>query len=698
MPLKTINVPAGPLFRAGMFEMEGEGEARQFKASISSDTPYLRYDYWADEEYYEVLSHAPGYISDGRLKAGIPALYNHDRNAQLARARTFSNDGHRITVSDLVWSESPDALQKKRDIDAGVLVDTSVGYTLLDDGECVGAKDGIPIYEFKWEPHEFSFVTIPADFSVGVGRQREHKPEGEPRKISVRTKENVDLSGRKENKPIKSMATETEVPLEKKAEVKVDIIAERAAGRKAYRETCEKIDAWANNHSIESWKSTAQEVAKKHKAMDEPDFGAFVDEARAKLDGVVRVTAENLSPKVGLDANAIRRFSMVKAMREMAGFNEAGSMTGKFGAGALTGLEKEVCSFSETRLQEKGDRRDFQGACIPSDITDARADETYDLDKRGLENLAWQMRRLEASLGRTMAASSFTGGGFLVGTELLAGSFIDYLRNACFIGQGPFSIIELGGLVGNVAIPKQTSTATVYWLPEGGSSTASDFAGSQLYGTPHRMSVQGSWTKQLMLQSTPAVEMLVRNDQGRAAAVEEDRVVFLGSGAGGEPIGIVNTTGVDASVTFSGNWTQAKSLLFQLAIENANANTIGEMVFVTNPTSKSYAMGTVQVSSSTFPIYIWMPGKGEYPTINGAKGGIVLDYGAYATKQLSTRVLFGIYNNNVIKFRWGGIDLMVEPYTGAATETVKSYLNQWMDVGIRYPQAFSYSTDAPTSP
>lgn len=686
---KTINVPAGSLSRAGIFETEGDGEEKKMRVSISSDVPYLRYDYWADEEFYETLSHEPGDISDGRLKSGLPALYNHQRDSHIGRARSFTNDGHRITVSDIIFSDNPDAQEKKRDIDSGVLVDTSVGYTLLDDGECVGAKDGIPIYKFKWEPHEFSFVTIPADFSVGVGRQRDHKPEGEPRKISVRTKEGVDVPRNKAQTPKqKSMAEPAEPP----AEVKINV-AEREAGAMAFRDTCKKIREWAGAIKNPQWKEAALEVAARHMDLKNPDYGEFLDEARSKFEGVVALTAEQADPNVGLDSTTIRKFSMVKAMREMAGLGK----NGKRGMDGLTGRELEVHNFA-SRIYENKDGRHFEGICIPSDITDARADETYQLDQRGLQNLAEKMARVEAMLGRTMAASSFTGGGFLVGTELLAGSFIDYLRNACFIGQGPFAIIELGGLVGNCAIPRQTSTAQTYWLPEGGSSTASDFAGSQLYGTPHRMSVQGSWTKQLMLQSTPAVEMLVRNDQGRAAAVEEDRVIYLGSGAGGEPIGIVNTTGVDASVTFSGNWTQAKSLLFQLAIENANANTIGEMVFATNPTSKSYAMGTVQVSSSTFPIYIWMSSKGEYPTINGSKGGVVLDYGAYATKQLGTRVLFGIYNNNVIKFRWGGIDLMVEPYTGAATETVKSYLNQWMDVGVRYPQAFSYSTDAPTSP
>ncbi len=228
--------------------------------------------------------------------------------------------------------------------------------------------------------------------------------------------------------------------------------------------------------------------------------------------------------------------------------------------------------------------------------------------------------------------------------------------------------------------------------------TAADFAGSQLYFTPHRLSCLTQFTKQLLMQSTPSIEMLVRNDQALAVGVEEDRVVYAGSGANGEPLGIINTTGVGADVTFGGNWTWAKTLLFESSLENANVRNIGQMVFVTSPTTKGYAKATLVISASTFANFIWMPSKGEFPAIAGVNGGVVNEYGAYSTKQVGNNVLFGIFNNNVTKARWGGFDLMVEPYTGAATETIKSYLNEWLDVGVRYPQAFEYSTDAPTSP
>lgn len=693
MSNRSIKIPES-LTRAGMITEEGDGDKKSKRVSISSDTPYLRKGWDEEDDYYEVLSHDPKDIGSERLKLGLPILFNHKRDFHLGRAKGFNNDGTRIdvgTIDDLIWSDSSDAQSKKKDVESGALVGTSVGYSIDGDGECIGVKDGKPVYRFGWTPHEFSFCTIEADTTVGAGRAQKLDAESF-REITVRDEKNLAPKKKKEHtaqQPKRIMAEST-VETPEPAEVKVDIVAERAAGRAAYKAACKKIDDYVSALKNEQWKAAAAKTAVKHKEKDEPVFEDFRSEACTEFEGVVALTAERADPNVGLDRASIRKFSVVKAMREMSGPK---------GVDGLTGLEKEVCEFA-SRQYEKKDGRIFTGACIPSDITDARADETLDLNMRGMENLSWEMRRLNATLSRTMNASTFTAGGFLVGTELLAGSYIDYLRNACFIGQGPFGIIELGGLVGNVAIPKQTTTATTYWLPEGGSVTAADFAGSQLYGTPHRLACLTGYTKQLLMQSTPAVEMLVRMDQARAVAVEEDRVVYNGSGASGEPIGIINTTGVDASVTFSGNWTQAKSLAFQLAIENANANTIGEMVFVTNPTTKSYAMGTLQVSASTFGMYIWMDSNGQFPTIAGQMGGkiIGLGYGAYASKQLGTRVLFGVYNNNVTKFRWGGFDLMVEPYTGAATETIKSYVNEWLDIGVRYPQAFSLSTDSPTSP
>jgi HK97 family phage major capsid protein len=183
--LKRIKVPER-LFRTAVIEKDSiNAEKKILRMSISSDVPYLRYDWWNDEEYYELLSHNTGDVDESRLKSGLPILFNHDRDAHLGRAAEYRNDGHKISV-EAKFSESEFAQEKLRDAVSGVLPDTSVGYSIDDDGECIGAKDGIPIYKFKWTPYEASLVTVPADTSVGVGRNRDHKPKGEPVEIAIK--------------------------------------------------------------------------------------------------------------------------------------------------------------------------------------------------------------------------------------------------------------------------------------------------------------------------------------------------------------------------------------------------------------------------------------------------------------------------------------------------------------------------------
>lgn len=191
--MKTIKVPKTQ-HRSAKLVVTGEGDQRKFSMSISSDEPYLRYDWWNDEDYYELLSHAPGDVNEERLKAGLPILFNHNRDDHLGRAGNYVNDGHKCTLTDLAFSESDFAQGKMRDALSGVLPDTSVGYTVDDEGVCVGEKDGIPIYKFGWTPFEGSLVTVPADISVGVGRERDlPAPKGEPREIRIREKSSLTI-------------------------------------------------------------------------------------------------------------------------------------------------------------------------------------------------------------------------------------------------------------------------------------------------------------------------------------------------------------------------------------------------------------------------------------------------------------------------------------------------------------------------
>jgi HK97 family phage major capsid protein len=693
---KTLHIPNGPLFRAATIALEGEGESQKFRMSISSDTPYKRYDWWADEEYYEVLDHGPGGMDDTRLKAGLPILFNHDRNQHLGRATSFSNDGKKCDVENIIWSGSEFAQQKKKDAESGALPDTSVGYQIEDEGECIGAKDGIPIYKFRWAPYEGSIVTIPADITVGVGRQRDHAPEGEPREIRIANandfQKEVDLIPKishtesvKQRPSTQSRTKTMAEPVETPEAPKIDLVKERADAQTEYKANAKKIRGWVTEacRNNPGWRTALDAVAERH-IEGAADFNAFLTEAVPAIPGAKSVDTPHDDASLGLSKKERRQFSLCKAYLEAAS-----------GRG-LTGFEKDITEAAHKQYAGK-DSREFQGLCIPDDIKRMNFAEDNDLGSAAMRELNFSVNRLAGQMQRTLNVSTFTAGGALVGTDLLAGSMIDILRNAVLIGNGPLAVTELGGLVGNVAIPKQTSTGTVYWLPEAGSTTASDVAFAQLYMTPHRMGARSSFTKQLLAQASIGVEAFVRQDQMLAMAVEEDRVTILGTGVNGEPLGIVNTTGVLANVTFGGAAVWGDFVNLEYGLENANIRT-GQMAILTSPLTKSYLKQSTKIASSTFPIYIWEKNDAGFPAINGVMAGIINEYPAYATKNVTSNVVIQGVFSNVFKGRWAALDAVVDPYTSAATETINVYLNQWLDIGLRYPTSFNVSTDAPTAP
>ena len=66
-------------------EEGGEEVVGDLTASFvfSSEYPVLRYDWWEDERYYEVLSHEPGCCNTQRVTEGVcPILWNHNWNLQ----------------------------------------------------------------------------------------------------------------------------------------------------------------------------------------------------------------------------------------------------------------------------------------------------------------------------------------------------------------------------------------------------------------------------------------------------------------------------------------------------------------------------------------------------------------------------------------------------------------------------------------
>lgn len=151
--------------------VEGEGNERKFILSFSSEQPYERF--WG----VEILDHGEGCMDLTRLNEIGCLLFNHKRDAVVGKVnRAWVENSRGCAEVEFDRDEESEKIYQK--VRSGTLKGVSVGYT-VDSWEEVAVNKMSADGRFKgpasvarrWTPFEISVVSIPADVTVGVGRQ-----------------------------------------------------------------------------------------------------------------------------------------------------------------------------------------------------------------------------------------------------------------------------------------------------------------------------------------------------------------------------------------------------------------------------------------------------------------------------------------------------------------------------------------------
>jgi HK97 family phage major capsid protein len=157
------------LERGFMFQRESiNEETRTCELAFSSEAPYQRW--WG----VEILDHSAEAIDLTRLKSGGPVLCDHDTRDQVGVIESVRIDADRVGRAVVRFGRSARAEEIFRDVVDGIRKNVSVGYSI--DDLVLEAKSGDEeTYRVtRWTPYEVSLVSVPADFTVGVGRAAEN--------------------------------------------------------------------------------------------------------------------------------------------------------------------------------------------------------------------------------------------------------------------------------------------------------------------------------------------------------------------------------------------------------------------------------------------------------------------------------------------------------------------------------------------
>jgi len=355
------------------------------------------------------------------------------------------------------------------------------------------------------------------------------------------------------------------------------------------------------------------------------------------LDEVANDKPLETPKELGMSPKEVRQFSLLRGINALANPSDRA---------AQKAAEFEFeCSAEAAKLYG----RNSQGLMLPPEVL-----------------RSWNQRDLNT-----------TDDAGLVGEDFRGGDFVDALRNASSVMSAGATMLR--GLSGDVKIPKKTAASTAAFVSSEGTAVAeSEMTIGSITMSPKTLGCFTDVTRQLLVQSSLDVENLIRNDIAQSMALAIDLGALEGSGTSGNPTGIKNTSGIN-TVTFAGanpTWAETVNMESQVAVDNA---LLGNLSYILRADDYG-SLKTTEKATGTAQFIVDRDGR-------------INNYGVVVSNQpTSGDHYFGNFSDLLIGL-FGGVELIVDPYTNSSSGTVRVVGIQMIDVAVRNAVSFCLGND-----
>lgn len=280
---------------------------------------------------------------------------------------------------------------------------------------------------------------------------------------------------------------------------------------------------------------------------------------------------------------------------------------------------------------------------------------------------------------RDLTAGTTTEGGFTVQTDI--GQLIPFLDPQGVLSR--LGVDFMSGLVGNIDFPRNDGASTAVWAGEQTTSTETSMTFDRVQMSPNRLTAYTEISTQVTRQSSLLIENIVRRSLIQARDNALDVAALTGAG-GTAPTGITGTSGVNViTVAASPTWAKIVDFETQIAADDAVFGT--SLAYLTTPgVAGILKTAKRDVAGNGFIMEGNNNGTGQ---INGYKAVIST---LVPTGSGGHYMFFGNWQQMKVG-QWGGMELMLNPYTRLKDATLELVLNTWHDIAIAHGPAFAYS-------
>lgn len=327
------------------------------------------------------------------------------------------------------------------------------------------------------------------------------------------------------------------------------------------------------------------------------------------------------------------------------------------------GVEKEVYAIAKEEAKEAGVELSGRGIAIPGKFI---------------------------QIGKRKALTVGTESADVVFTEY-GGRLIPYLNPVPVADS--LGVTFLQGLRGNVQFPRVSGDVAFSWETETSNVDETTPTFDNVGLAPKRVGGYVDVTLQMLKQGVFAVEPYLRNALNNRYALTIDHTVFNGTGSGNQPTGIFYYSGVNTlSLGSSGGDMTYAALISMIRDAKAGNARMGREAFITNSYG-SHALSITSKQASGVEGNFIYSGSGPLVGVPLTVSNTIPSNFSEGSMSDGCGIIYSTNWGGALFGAWGGLELVVDPYTQALAGTVRFVCNAFMDFDIEQPVEFSICKD-----
>ncbi|EFD0872094.1 major capsid protein [Escherichia coli] len=520
---------------------EGHNDQYEFEIAFSSTQPYQR-QFWDEQNQEmvvldEILVHTPEAVDLSRLNNNAPLLFNHNFDNHIGvvcDARIDADNVGRALVKFSKHGTLANDIRNK--VIEGTMEKISVGYDIKEYH--IDYTKGQLIVT-KWAPFEISFVTVPADDSVGLNRSLNTIT------VNLEAKRDMTKEQIEEIKEEQEPAQVEETPVEENKEPEVEETQERQVEENKEDENLEDGKDAKHPESVDDDSSTvreAEEVKEEREAAPVEEEKIEEVAERSEEDELeIREIARELN--INEDDEEFKRALANKEITPEAFRTKALNKI----ATAQRNNEQQI---KDSKMEKTFDlnnviRSLVDGAALGANEAEYSAMAAGAAMQRGRAARGGSVFVPAAALRAAADGNTKTTLTAVTDEKLLTESYIEMLLPASCLGR--LGVTVYSGLNSPTAIPKMTASSVdaFGFVDENGAAPESkaEFANVKL--SPKTFAGGNPISRQ-SLKTVPGIATLITDHINKAVRIKLEQLILSDKENARGPAGLVKQL-VDAS-------------------------------------------------------------------------------------------------------------------------------------------------------